>query len=91
MKAWSHLMQEQLLDHPVLAGIAQTYNKSAAQTILRWDLQHGIITIPKSTKEQRMKENASVFDFELTQDDMNRIDALNENLRVGPDPNNFDF
>ncbi len=84
MNAWSHLMQGHLLDHSVLAGIAQT-------SILRWDLQHGIITIPKSTKEHRMKENASVFDFELTQDDMNRIDALNENLRVGPDPDNFDF
>lgn len=47
------------------------------------------MTIPKSTKEHRIKENASVFDFELTQDDMNRIDALNENLRVGPDPDNF--
>lgn len=55
------------------------------------NLQHGIITIPKSTKEQRIKENASVFDFELTQDDMNRIDALNENLRVSPDRDNFDF
>ncbi|MEC0608731.1 aldo/keto reductase, partial [Bacillus inaquosorum] len=52
---------------------------------------HCIITIPKSTKELRIKENASVFDFELTQGDMNRIDALNENLRVGPDPDNFDF
>ncbi|MCY7929324.1 aldo/keto reductase YtbE, partial [Bacillus inaquosorum] len=91
MEAWSPLMQGQLLDHPVLADIAQTYNKSVAQIILRWDLQHGIITIPKSTKEHRIKENASVFDFELTQGDMNRIDALNENLRVGPDPDNFDF
>ncbi|WP_409509088.1 aldo/keto reductase [Bacillus spizizenii] len=91
MEAWSPLMQGQLLDHPVLADIALTYNKSAAQIILRWDLQHGIITIPKSTKEHRIKENANVFDFELAQDDMNRIDALNENLRVGPDPDNFDF
>lgn len=91
MEAWSPLMQGQLLDHPVLADIAQAYNKSVAQIILRWDLQHGVITIPKSTKEHRIQENASVFDFELTQDDTNRIDALNENLRVGPDPDNFDF
>ncbi|MEC1613057.1 aldo/keto reductase [Bacillus mojavensis] len=91
MEAWSPLMQGQLLDHPELTDIAKSYNKSVAQIILRWDLQHGVITIPKSTKKHRIKANANIFDFELTQEDMNRIDALNENLRVGPDPDNFDF
>ncbi|MED1923412.1 aldo/keto reductase [Bacillus velezensis] len=91
LEAWSPLMQGQLLDHPVLQEIAEKYGKSAAQVILRWDLQNGVITIPKSTKKHRIEENANVFDFELSADDMKRIDDLNENLRVGPDPDNFDF
>ncbi|GKV55073.1 putative oxidoreductase YtbE [Sporosarcina sp. NCCP-2222] len=91
LEAWSPLMQGQLLDNPVLLEIANKYNKSVAQVILRWDLQNGIVTIPKSTKEHRIVENATVFDFELTKEDMERIDGLNENHRVGPDPDNFDF
>ncbi|ASB66525.1 MULTISPECIES: aldo/keto reductase [Bacillus] len=91
LEAWSPLMQGQLLDHPVLQEIAEEYGKSAAQVILRWDLQNGVITIPKSTKKHRIEENANVFEFELSADDMKRIDDLNENLRVGPDPDNFDF
>lgn len=91
VEAWSPLMQGLLLDHPVLKEIADRHHKSIAQVILRWDLQHGVVTIPKSTKEQRIKENADIFDFELTAEDMQLIDAMNENLRVGPDPDNFDF
>lgn len=91
IEAWSPLMQGQLLDNPVLKEIAEKHNKSIAQVILRWDLQHGIVTIPKSTKENRIIENASLFDFELSADDISRIDGMNENLRVGPDPDNFDF
>lgn len=91
IEAWSPLMQGQLLDHPVLQEIAAKHNKSIAQVILRWDLQHGIVTIPKSTKEHRIIENAAIFDFELSSEDVARIDALNQNLRVGPDPDNFDF
>lgn len=91
MEAWSPLMQGQLLDHPVLQEIAHKHNKSVAQVILRWDLQNGIITIPKSTKEHRMIENADVFNFELSNEELAQIDALNQNLRVGPDPDNFDF
>ncbi|MBU7319315.1 aldo/keto reductase [Paenibacillus oleatilyticus] len=91
IEAWSPLMQGQLLDNPVLQEIGARHGKSIAQVILRWDLQHGIVTIPKSTKAHRIIENASVFDFELTSEEMARIDALNQNLRVGPDPDNFDF
>ncbi|MNC18805.1 putative oxidoreductase YtbE [compost metagenome] len=90
-EAWSPLMQGQLLDHPVIQEIADKYNKSIAQVILRWDLQNGVVTIPKSTKEHRIVENAAVFDFELTKEDMERIDSLDQNHRVGPDPDNFDF
>ncbi|MFC4801577.1 aldo/keto reductase [Neobacillus sp. GCM10023253] len=91
MEAWSPLMQGQLLDNQVLQEIADKYNKSVAQVILRWDLQNGVVTIPKSTKEHRIVENAEVFDFMLTEEDMKRIDGLNQNHRVGPDPDNFDF
>jgi len=90
-EAWSPLMQGQLLDNADLKEIGNKYGKSIAQVILRWNLQNGIVTIPKSTKEHRIIENASIFDFELTKEDMERIDGLNQNLRVGPDPDNFDF
>lgn len=91
LEAWSPLMQGELLNHPLLKELADKYGKSIAQVILRWDLQHGVVTIPKSTKEHRIVENASLFDFELSQEDMDQIDGLNENRRVGPDPDNFDF
>jgi methylglyoxal/glyoxal reductase len=91
LEAWSPLMQGQLLDNSTLQNIADKYNKSIPQVILRWDLQNGVITIPKSTKEHRIIENSHVFDFELTKEDMERIDSLNLNHRVGPDPDNFDF
>ncbi|NEW06704.1 aldo/keto reductase [Paenibacillus sp. SYP-B3998] len=90
-EAWSPLMQGQLLDNPTLQEIATQYGKSIAQIILRWDLQHGVVTIPKSTKEHRIVENADVFGFELTSEDMDKIDGLNQDQRVGPDPDNFDF
>ncbi|WHY92351.1 aldo/keto reductase [Neobacillus cucumis] len=91
LEAWSPLMQGELLDNPVLKEIASKYQKSAAQIILRWDLQNGVVTIPKSTKEHRIVENALVFDFKLTKDEMDQIDQLNQNHRVGPDPDHIDF
>lgn len=91
LEAWSPLMQGQLLDNEVLAEIASKYSKSVAQIILRWDLQNGVVTIPKSTKEHRIIENSIVFDFELTKEDMQRIDDLNQDHRMGPDLDYFDF
>nr|WP_186321385.1 aldo/keto reductase [Bacillus sp. FJAT-22090] len=91
MEAWSPLMQGQLLDNADLQQIANKHGKSVAQIILRWDLQNGIITIPKSTKAHRIAENANVFDFELSIEEMEQIDNLNQHHRVGPDPDNFDF
>ncbi|WP_270394279.1 aldo/keto reductase [Bacillus paranthracis] len=91
MEAWSPLMQGQLLDNETLQEIAEKHGKTTAQVILRWDLQNGVITIPKSTKEHRIIANADVFNVELTKEDMEKIDALNQNHRVGPDPDNFDF
>lgn len=90
-EAWSPLMQGGLLENEVLAEIGKKYNKTAAQVILRWDLQSGVVTIPKSVKEHRIIENADIFDFELSNEEMEKIDELNENKRVGADPDNFNF
>ncbi|MFZ7942899.1 MULTISPECIES: aldo/keto reductase [Bacillaceae] len=86
LEAWSPLKQGQLLEEPVLVDIAHKYNKSVAQVILRWDLQNGVVTIPKSIKEHRIIENADVFNFELTAEDMEKINALNQDSRAGSHP-----
>jgi methylglyoxal/glyoxal reductase len=91
VEAWSPLMNAELLKNDTVQEMAKSVGKSAAQVILRWDLQHGIITIPKSMTESRMKENISLFDFELSEEQMKQIDELNENKRSGPDPDEFDF
>ncbi|GED51184.1 MULTISPECIES: aldo/keto reductase [Brevibacillus] len=90
MEAWSPLMQGNL-DQPVLVEIGQKYGKSPAQVILRWDLQNGVVTIPKSVTPERIRQNADVFDFTLTVEEMEQISRLNQNKRFGPDPDNFDF
>ncbi|MGF7034129.1 diketogulonate reductase-like aldo/keto reductase [Paenibacillus mucilaginosus] len=90
-EAWSPLMQGGLLEDPVLKEIAAKHGVSVAQVILRWDLQQGVVTIPKSTKAHRIAENADLFGFELTAGEMERISGLNKNQRIGPDPDNFDF
>jgi diketogulonate reductase-like aldo/keto reductase len=86
LEAWSPLRQGTLLTDPILEDIAHKYNKSVAQVILRWDLQNEVVTIPKSTKEHRMIENATIFDFELSTEDIEKIDGLNEDSRVGSNP-----
>lgn len=91
MEAWSPLKQGELLSEPTIVEIAEKHKKSPAQVILRWDLQNEVVTIPKSIKEHRIIENADIFDFELSVDDMDRLNSLNKNERVGPDPDNFDF
>ena len=93
VEAWSPLGGggTQLVYNETLSAIGEKYNKSGAQVILRWDLQSRIITIPKSVHKERIAQNADIFDFELTAQDMAAIDALNENTRVGADPENFNF
>lgn len=89
LEAWSPLKQGQLLSDPTINEIAEKHQKSPAQIILRWDLQNKVVTIPKSIKEHRIIENADVFDFELSADDMERISGLNKDERVGPNPDEF--
>lgn len=90
LTAWSPLMQGNL-DQQVLADIGAKHGKSAAQVVLRWDLQNGVVTIPKSVNPARQQENADIFDFSLTSEEMSQISALNRDQRFGSDPDNFNF
>ena len=84
-------MRGRILDHTILRTIAEKHNRTTAQVILRWDLQHGVVTIPKSVHRERIEENSRIFDFKLSDADMVEIDSLDVNQRVGPDPDNFDL
>jgi diketogulonate reductase-like aldo/keto reductase len=75
-EAWSPLARGGLLRDPVVVGIARRHGRSPAQVVLRWHMQHGIVAIPKSVSPQRIAENIEIFDFELTPEDMARLDAL---------------
>ncbi|KUN23172.1 oxidoreductase [Streptomyces antibioticus] len=85
-EAWSPLAQGAVLGEPVLTSIAERYGKSPAQVVLRWHLQLGNVVIPKSVTPSRIRENADVFDFALTEDEMTAIAGLDRGLRTGPDP-----
>jgi len=91
VEAWSPLGQGKILQNPTLVEIGKKHNKTAAQVIIRWHLQSDIIVIPKSVHEERIKENYDVFDFELTDEEIGQINALNIDERLGADPDNFDF
>ena len=79
-------MAKRSFDDPTLLELGRRYGKSAAQVMLRWHLQEGRSTIPKSVKPPRIAENFDVFDFELTRDEVAAIDALETGLRGGPEP-----
>ena len=79
------------IEDSTLVELAHKYHKSAAQIVLRWDLQRNLIVFPKSTHQERIISNFDVFDFALSEEDMSKMNSLNKNLRVGPDPDNFDF
>ena len=89
VEAWSPLMSGQIFTVQAVQELADKYHKTPAQIALRWDLQHEVVTIPKSTHSKRIAENSQIFDFELSQADMNVLDALDEGKRTGPDPDNF--
>ncbi len=90
LEAWSPLKRGGLIEDAILTEIGKKYGKSAAQIILRWDLQNDVITIPKSTKEERIIENAAIFDFSLTEGEMKQISSLNKNERSGSNPDSYD-
>lgn len=90
-EAWSPMMQGNIFDLDIMKELAAKYNKTIAQIVLRWDLQKGVVTIPKSSKKERIIANSDLFDFELSTSDMQLLDGLDKGKRFGPDPNNFDF
>jgi diketogulonate reductase-like aldo/keto reductase len=88
-EAWSPLGQGREIGDETIDAIASDHGKTPAQAILRWHLQLGNIVIPKSVTPGRIRENIDVFDFELSPDEMSRIESLDRGERLGPDPATF--
>ena len=86
LEAYSPLTRGRRLDEPVLVEIAARHGKTAAQVLIRWSLQHDLVVIPKSVRRERIIENADVFDFDLSDGEMARFDALDEGHREAWDP-----
>lgn len=87
VESWSPIGQGgDMLHHPVLIKIAEFHGKSPAQVALRWHIQSGLITIPKSVHTKRIQENIDVFDFELSEEDMGELFTMDAGHRMGPDP-----
>jgi len=93
VEAYSPLarMHSKLIQHPILVEIAKKYGKSVPQVILRWDIQQGILVVPKSSRRAGLLENISLFDFVLNLEEMNRIGQLNEEFRVRFNPDTYPF
>lgn len=91
--AWSPLGRNNiaLLEEETLVTIGKKYEKSPAQVILRWNVDKGIVVVPKSSDSQRQKENIAIFDFQLTTEEINQIDALNRDYRTGIHPDKISF
>lgn len=92
-EAWSPLGSNKipLLQEEVLMVIGNKYNKTPAQVVLRWNVDKGIVVIPKSSDALRQKENLGIFDFQLTSDEIGQIDALDQNYRTGVHPDRIAF
>ena len=88
-EAWSPLAQGTVLAEPAVAAAAQAHGRTPAQVILRWHLQQGRIIIPKSVTPARMVENMDILDFELSEQELAAIDALERDGRMGPHPADF--
>ena len=88
-EAWSPLARGALLAKPPIVRLAEKYAKTPAQLILRWHVQLGNVVIPKSVTPARIRENLSIFDFEIADDDMAEITGMDTGARIGPDPATF--
>jgi len=93
VEAYSPLarMHKDLVENPIMVSLSEKYNKSVVQLILRWDFQHGIVVIPKTSNKKRLKTNIDIFNFNLSKNDMDLIDGINKDFRVRHDPDNCDF
>ena len=90
-EAWSPMMQGRIFEMQEFKSLSKKYGKTPAQLVLRWDLQKGVVTIPKSSKKERILANAQIFDFQLEDADVRLLDSMHKGHRFGPDPDNFDF
>jgi 2,5-diketo-D-gluconate reductase A len=88
-EAWSPLARAGKNDNAVLVSIAHDLNKTVSQVIIRWHLQLGNLVIPKTTRLERLIENFNVFDFALSESQMNQMATLDSGLRMGPNPDEF--
>jgi diketogulonate reductase-like aldo/keto reductase len=86
MEAWRPIMKGKVNEIKLLQELSEKYQKSPVQIVLRWDIQKGVVTIPKSVTPERIRHNADIFDFELTTEDILRIDQLDRFSRMGEDP-----
>ena len=91
VEGWSPLGNGKLFNSDILNDYADKYNKSIAQITLRYLLQKEILPLPKSTNKERMKQNIDIFDFEISKEDMDAIDALKINISSGNDPDEVEF
>lgn len=89
--AWGPIMRGRVLTEPLMIELSKKYNKTIPQITLRWHIQNGIIPIPKSSNEERIKENFNIFDFEISNEDMLKIDSLNRNENVSGVPDNTNY
>ena len=85
-QAWSPLGRGTILDNPTLKAIGDHHHKSAAQVVLRWHLQSSVAFIPKSVHEARIKQNMAIYDFQLSDQEMDQINQLNNFHRTGKEP-----
>ena len=90
-EAWSPIAQGKVLDDEAIVRIAGSVDRSPAQVVLRWHLQRGDIVFPKSVTRKRVEENFALFDFELDDESMTAISALNRDERTGPNPDEFNY
>ncbi|MHA2357756.1 MAG: aldo/keto reductase [Candidatus Heimdallarchaeaceae archaeon] len=88
LEGYSPFAKGQRINDSKITTIAQKYNKTNAQIIIRWHLQHNVVVIPKSARKSRIIENSEVYDFVISDEDMNYLDSLNENFRCTWDPTN---
>jgi diketogulonate reductase-like aldo/keto reductase len=86
LEAYAPLVKARRMDHPAIRAVAERTGRTPAQVLVRWSLQHGLVTLPKSVRAERIRENATVFDFELGPEDLRTLDALDEGLRTSWDP-----
>ncbi len=91
VEAWSPIAQGRVLSDETLMAIGEECGKSSAQVALRWHIQRGDVIFPKSSHPRRMAQNLDIFDFELTDEQMSRIDSLDRGQRIGPNPDEFNW